>query len=63
VHRSEEDGLDLGAERVRPDLLDRGQVGVPGVVDHHVDAAAVRYGPADRVAGLLRVRHVERHDE
>jgi hypothetical protein len=63
VHRAEEDGLDLGAERLKGDLLDRGEVRVAGVVDHHVDAAEALDGPGDRVGRLRRVGDVERHGE
>ena len=48
VHRAEEDGLELVAERLVAHVLERGEVGVAGVVDDDVE-------PAERVErGLHR---------
>ena len=53
----------MGAERLQRNLLNRGNIRVPRVIHHHVDAAETLDGPCDRGAGLLRIRHVERQGE
>jgi hypothetical protein len=59
---TEEVGVDLGAEVVEVDVLDRADVGVSGVVDQHVEPPEAVDGGADRGAGGLLVGHVERDD-
>jgi hypothetical protein len=60
VHDAEQVGVDLRPEVVQGDVLDRGEVGVPGVVDHHVDAAERRDARGDGRLGGGGVGHVER---
>ena len=59
VDGSEEGGLDLGPKVLGSDLLEEPSVEVPGVVDHHVEAAKPVDGVLDGDPSLYWIGHIQ----
>jgi hypothetical protein len=52
-------GVDLGTEILLGDVLDGGGVGIPGVVDDHVQTPGLLNSDPNRVTGCTRVGDIE----
>jgi hypothetical protein len=60
VHSAQKHGIELGSEVVEVDLFDGCHVGVPGVVDDHVETPEGRDCLPDGPPGAGRIGDVER---